>query len=71
VNVVVTPLAVVMLTGLTEKVNCEAKGVSAVAVRLTVPVKPLDGVSVSVTPEAVLPDLAEVAAWHGVKEKSG
>jgi hypothetical protein len=62
VKVVVTPLAVVMLTGLTEKVNCEANGVSAVAVRLTVPVNPLDGVSVRVTPEAVLPDLAETAA---------
>ena len=71
VRTVVEALAVVMLTGLAEKVNCEANGVSAVAVRLTVPVKPLDGVRVRVTPVAELPDRAELVAWHGVKEKSG
>ena len=60
----------VMLTGFTEKVNCEATGVSAVAVRLIVPVKPLTGVSVRAMPEPVAPDLTVVAAWHGVSEKS-
>jgi hypothetical protein len=60
----------VMLTGFTEKVNCEATGVLAVAVRLIVPVNPLNGVSVNAIPEAVAPDLTVVEAWHGVSEKS-
>ena len=60
----------VMLTGFTEKANCEATEVSAVAVRLIVPVKPLNGVSVNAIPEAVAPDLTVVEAWHGVSEKS-
>lgn len=60
----------VTLTGFTENVNCDATGVLAVAVRLIVPVKPLNGVSVRVMADAVAPDLTVVEAWHGVSEKS-
>src|SRR5262249_49763297 len=58
------------VTGFAENANWEATEVFAVAVRLIVPVNPLKGVSVRVTPEAALPDLADVAGWHGVSEKS-
>ena len=50
------------VTGFTENANWEATDVLAVAVKLIVPVKPLKGVRVRVTPEAVLPDLADAAA---------
>jgi hypothetical protein len=69
VSVVVTPPEV-MFTGFTEKLNWEATGVCAVAVRLIWPVNPLKGVNVSVTPPAVLPDLAAVLALQGDSEKS-
>jgi hypothetical protein len=43
---------------------------STLAVRFTVPVKPLAGVMVKAIPEAELPEVAELEAVQGVRAKS-
>jgi hypothetical protein len=66
-----------MLTGETEKLVVAAMPSWFVAVRLTVPVNPLNGVITNVIPEAVAPGWTVTAPLHGVVvellviEKSG
>jgi hypothetical protein len=72
-NEVVTPAEVVRLTGDTEKVGVAAIPSALVKVKLTIPLNPLTGVIVKVTPEAVAPGCTVVIAPQvaGAKEKSG
>ena len=72
-----TPEAVVILTGETLKLVVAAIPSWFVAVRLTVPWNPLNGVITNVIPEAVAPGRTVAVAPHGlvdellVMEKSG
>lgn len=70
-NDVVTPALELMTTGLTEKLVLKTSPVSELTVKLTEPVKPLNGVIVRTTGAAVLPVDTAVLAVQGVMEKSG
>jgi len=69
-NDVVTPVVEVMVTGLTEKAVLRKVPVSVLTVKLTGPVKPLNGVIVSTIAEAALPVVTVLLAVQGVIEKS-
>ena len=67
---VVTPVAEVMLTGVTENEGVKAPRLLLTAVRVTAPVNPLAGVMVKVMPVEVAPEATVTAPVQGVREKS-
>jgi hypothetical protein len=69
-NEVVTPVAEVMLTGVTENEGVKAPRLLLTAVRVTAPVNPLTGVMVKVTPVEVEPEATVMLPVQGVMEKS-
>ncbi len=67
---VVTPVAEVIVTGESEKVVVASAELLLVAIMLTEPVNPLNGVTVKVTPEAVAFGATLTDPVQGVMEKS-
>src|SRR5258707_1789570 len=69
-NEVVTPVAEVMLTGVTENEGVTAPRLWRTAVMVTAPVNPLTGVMVKTTPVEVAPAATATLPVQGVMEKS-
>ena len=66
-----TPAEVVILTGVTVKDGVAVMPSLLAMVRLTAPVKPLNGVTVKAMPVEVAPGATVTAPVQGVREKSG